>query len=64
MVEMDACEHCNCSTAYILMEEREKEEVKSGNKGGGGVVNLTSLGHIEQFVRAVPGLNQFTRLGC
>lgn len=41
----------------------EEEEDANGNEGGGGVVNLTSLGHIEQFVTAVPDLDQFTRLG-
>ena len=40
----------------VLVEEEGEEDA-------GGVVSLNSLGHLEQFVTAVPDLDRFSKLG-
>ncbi|VDN96715.1 unnamed protein product [Rodentolepis nana] len=47
----------------IVLLEMEEEDASGVNNGGAGVVDLTSIGHIEQFLAAVPDLDQFARLG-
>ncbi|VDM17038.1 unnamed protein product [Hydatigera taeniaeformis] len=44
------------SSDVVLVEDEGGEE-------DGGVVNLNSLGHIDQFVTAVPDLERFSKLG-
>ncbi|KAL5103520.1 hypothetical protein TcWFU_003936 [Taenia crassiceps] len=44
------------SSDVVLVEDEAGEE-------DGGVVNLNSLGHIDQFVTAVPDLERFSKLG-
>ena len=40
----------------MVVEEEDEDK-------DGGVVSLNSLGHIDQFVTAVPDLDRFTKLG-